>query len=114
MTVSGSISVILATCRCPDGASELRAITKKSNAQLHVKILKLDVTDYDSLDQFVKDVDVSIKTCCSSRYFNYAQLVTQSTVVASGWRERSGSLSQQRRGLPGPHQAIHSETQPGQ
>ncbi|XP_015787324.1 uncharacterized protein LOC107364485 isoform X3 [Tetranychus urticae] len=48
------ISHIIATCRNPDAAKELKAIAKTSN---NVHILKLEVTDYNSFDAFYAEVE---------------------------------------------------------
>ncbi|XP_015787489.1 uncharacterized protein LOC107364581 [Tetranychus urticae] len=45
---------IIATCRDPDTAEELKSIAKASN---NVHILKLDVTDYNSFDAFYAEVE---------------------------------------------------------
>ncbi|XP_015787491.1 uncharacterized protein LOC107364485 isoform X2 [Tetranychus urticae] len=48
------ISHIIATCRDPDAAKELKSIAKANN---NVHILKLEVTDYKSYDAFYAEVE---------------------------------------------------------
>ncbi|XP_015787322.1 uncharacterized protein LOC107364484 [Tetranychus urticae] len=48
------ISHVIATCRDPDAAEELKSIAKANN---NVHILKLDVIDYNSHDAFYAEVE---------------------------------------------------------
>ena len=47
---------IIATCRDPDNAPELQELSSANPDTVIIK--KLDVTDYDGLDNFVNDIKV--------------------------------------------------------
>ena len=46
-------SVLIATCRNPQAADELNGLANKNSS---LKVLPLDVTDFDSYGKFVKNV----------------------------------------------------------
>jgi len=60
---TSQVEKVLAVCRKPADAEKLREIAAKGEK---VKILRLDVTDYDSLPHFAEDVEVQK---CSKYHF---------------------------------------------
>ncbi len=50
--------ILIATCRLPDLANDLKAVVKISMAETH--ILQLDITDEESINRAVRDVEAIV------------------------------------------------------